>query len=215
MLVAIYARVSTTDQDCKLQLEELRSYCERRGWKIAGEYVDTGWSGVKAARPQLLRLMKDAAAHKFDVVIVWKIDRFSRSIVHLNEQLATLNSAGVRFIAITQSIDTDQTNPTARLLLNILASVAEFERELIKERTAAGVASYRKAFAAGRVGAGLGRCSRSGKNRAHGRPKAVFDRQRAADLSLSGVGMRAIAKQLGVSLATVSRGLKALQKPLR
>jgi DNA invertase Pin-like site-specific DNA recombinase len=213
MKVAIYARVSTTDQNCELQLGELREYAKRRGWEIAGEYVDSGWSGVKAARPQLLRLMRDAQAHKFDVVVVWKIDRFSRSIVHLNEQLSALGSAGVRFIAITQSIDTDQSNPTSRLLLNILASVAEFERELIKERTAAGQASYKRAHASGAIG--KTRCSRSGKNLAIGRPKAIFDRQRAADLAAGGLGMRAIAKQLGVGLGTVSRELRAFQKPLR
>jgi putative DNA-invertase from lambdoid prophage Rac len=211
MKVAIYARVSTTDQNCELQLTELREYVKRRGWEIAGEYVDTGWSGAKAQRPQLLKLMKDATAHKVDCVLVWKLDRFSRSMMHLNEQLAALNSAGVRFIAVTQSIDTDQSNPTSRLLLHILGAVAEFERELIKERVNSGVQTYRKAYAAGRIGAG-GRCSRSGKNRAHGRPKAVFDRQRAADMVRGGMGMRAVAKALGVGLATVSRELKAFQK---
>jgi DNA invertase Pin-like site-specific DNA recombinase len=203
--------VSTADQHCELQLGELRAYCDRRGWEIAGEYVDTGWSGVKAQRPQLLRLMKDAAAHKFGCVLVWKLDRFSRSMVHLNEQLGALRSAGVRFIATSQNIDTDESNPTSRLLLHILAAVAEFERELIRERVNAGLTTYRKAYAAGRIGAG-GRCSRSGKNLAHGRPKKVFDRQRAADLAAGGLGMRAIAKQLGVGLATVSRELKAFQK---
>src|SRR5262245_61222811 len=99
MKVAIYARVSTTDQNCELQLGELREYCGRRGWEIACEYIDTGWSGAKAQRPQLLKLMKDAAAHQFGCVLVWKLDRFSRSMVHLNEQLGLLRSAGVRFIA--------------------------------------------------------------------------------------------------------------------
>jgi putative DNA-invertase from lambdoid prophage Rac len=207
MKVAIYARVSTVDQNCALQLGELREYAERRGWEIAGEYVDTGWSGAKAQRPQLLRLMRDAAAHQFDVVIVWKIDRFSRSMVHLNEQLATLNSAGVRFIATSQSIDTDQSNPTSRLLIHILAAVAEFERELIKERTAAGVASYRRAWAAGQVGRDRARCSRSGKNRAHGRPKKVVDRLQLAELHAGGLSIRQIAAKLKLSRGVVERGL--------
>lgn len=207
MKAAIYARVSTVDQNCELQLSELREYVQRRGWATADEYVDTGWSGAKANRPQLTRLMKDAAAHKFDVVLVWKIDRFSRSMVHLNEQLAALGSAGVRFIATSQSIDTDQANPTSRLLLHILAAVAEFERELIRERTAAGVANYRKAFAAGRIGQAVGRCSRSGKNRAHGRPKVVFDRLQLQELRDGGLSIRQIAAKLKLSRGTVERSL--------
>jgi putative DNA-invertase from lambdoid prophage Rac len=205
MRVAIYARVSTSDQNCELQLGELREYCARRGWEIAGEYVDTGWSGAKANRPQLLRCMKDAGAHKFDCVIVWKLDRFSRSMMHLNEQLAALTSAGVRFIAITQSIDTDQSNPTSRLLLHILGAVAEFERELIKERVNSGVQTYRKAYAAGRIG--KDRCSRSGRNLAHGRPKVVFDRLSVVELSAAGLSIRKIAAKLKLSRGTVERAL--------
>src|SRR3954464_5455293 len=107
MRVAIYARVSTTDQNCDMQLRELREYVTRRGWEIAAEYVDTGWSGAKAQRPELLKLMKDAREHRFDCVVVWKIDRFSRSMLHLNQQLADLTTWGIRFIAMTQNIDTD------------------------------------------------------------------------------------------------------------
>jgi putative DNA-invertase from lambdoid prophage Rac len=210
MQVAIYARVSTTDQNCELQLSELRDYCTRRGWDIAGEYVDSGWSGIKSQRPELLKLMRDAAAHKFGCVLVWKLDRFSRSMVHLNEQLATLRSAGVRFIATSQNIDTDESNPTSRLLLHILAAVAEFERELIRERTLAGVQNYRRMFAAGRIG--KERCSRSGKNRAHGRPKVVFDRLHVAELGAAGLSIRAIAAKLGLSKGTVERALS--QKPV-
>lgn len=211
MKVAIYARVSTTDQNCELQLGELREYCNRRGWEIAGEYVDTGWSGAKADRPRLLQLMKDASAHKFDTVLVWKLDRFSRSMVHLVEQLATLRSAGVRFIATSQNIDTDESNPTSRLLLHILAAVAEFERELIKERTLAGVKSYRTAFAADRVGRDRARCSRSGKNRAHGRPKVIFDQVKLQELAAGGLSIRKIAAQLHLSRGVVERALS--QKP--
>src|ERR1051326_4948895 len=78
--VAIYARVSTADQNCEMQLRELREYVERRGWTVYGEYVDTGWSGAKASRPELDRLMKDAGLRRFDVVSVWKLDRFGRSV---------------------------------------------------------------------------------------------------------------------------------------
>src|SRR5579864_2333793 len=156
MKTAIYARVSTTDQNCEAQLKELRDFLARRGWQNGGEYVDTGFSGAKASRPALDRLMTDAEKRKFDCVVVWKIDRFGRSVLHLNQQLAALTSYGVRFISASQSLDTDQSNPTSRLLLQILASVAEFEREMIRERTLSGV---RAAQAAGKV---------------VGRPKRVF-----------------------------------------
>ena len=108
MNAAIYARVSTVDQKCEMQLRELREYCSRRGWQVFGEYVDTGWSGTKASRPELDRLMRHAATHEFDCVVVWKLDRFGRSVLNLVESLNRLASAGVRFIATTQSIDTDE-----------------------------------------------------------------------------------------------------------
>src|SRR5579864_6746901 len=131
---AIYARVSTSDQHCENQLREVREYVMRHGWKIAGEYVDTGFSGAKASRPALDRLMADAAKRKFDCIAVYKIDRFGRSVLNLNQQLAALTSYGVRFIATSQSLDTAEKNPASRLILQILASVAEFEREMIRER---------------------------------------------------------------------------------
>jgi hypothetical protein len=107
---AIYARVSTTDQNCESQLKELREFVQRRGWEIAGEYVDTGFSGAKASRPALDRLMSDAAKHKFDCVAVYKIDRFGRSVLHLNQQLATLGSYGVRFNRL-EGLDSSVSKP--------------------------------------------------------------------------------------------------------
>ena len=203
MKVALYARVSTTDQNCELQLHDLREYCQRRGWLIAEEFIDTGFSGTKASRPALDRVMRAAAQHQVDAILVWKIDRFSRSVLHLNQQLADLTSAGVRFIAITQSIDTDEKNPTTRLLLQILGAVAEFEREIIKERTAAGQLAYRSAFQKGLVG--KVRHSRSGKNLPIGNQPAVFDRDRARALRKKGYSIRAIAAKCAVGVATIHR----------
>src|SRR5579864_9681306 len=137
----IYARVSTTDQNCEMQVRELREYAARRGWQVSAEYIDTGWSGAKASRPELDRLMKDAAFRRFDAVLVWKLDRFGRSVRNCLDGIESLRTNGVRFLAVSQSIDTDESNPTARLLLHILASVAEFERELIRERVRAGIKS--------------------------------------------------------------------------
>ena len=185
MRCAIYCRTSTTDQHCDLQTRELREYISRRGWRNSGEYVDTGFSGAKASRPALDRLMADAAQHKFDCVVVWKIDRFGRSVLHLNQQLAALTSYGVRFIATTQSLDTDEKNPTSRLLLQILASVAEFEREMIRERTLSGI---RAAQAAGKV---------------VGRPKRIFRRDEVVRLrDVEGLSWRAIGKKLGIPAMT-------------
>lgn len=191
MRCAIYARVSTIDQHCEMQLRELREYCGRRGWTIAGEYVDTGWSGAKASRPELDHVMQDAAEHRFDAVCVWKLDRFGRSVLNLSEQLGQLNSWGIRFIATSQSLDTDQTNPTSRLLLHILAAVAEFEREMIRERVKAGMAAAQH------------------KGVRIGRPNVSLDQKRARKLHRAGFSQRAIAAQLGVGRGTVERLLES------
>jgi DNA invertase Pin-like site-specific DNA recombinase len=168
-----------------MQLRELRAYISRRGWESAGEYIDTGFSGSKASRPALDRLMADAAQRKFDCIVVYKIDRFGRSVLHLNQQLAALNSYGVRFIATSQSLDTDEKNPTSRLLLQILASVAEFEREMIRERTLSGI---KAAQAAGKV---------------VGRPKRIFRRDEVLRLrDEEGLSWRAIGKKLGIPAMT-------------
>jgi DNA invertase Pin-like site-specific DNA recombinase len=185
MNTAIYARVSTSDQDCTIQLEELRRYVAARGWTVAGEYVDDGVSGIKASRPALDRLMEDARMRRVDAVAVWKIDRFSRSTIQLLTQLQALDAAGVRFMAVSQSIDTDKSSPTGRLLVSMLAAVAEFERETILERTAAGRAKARA----------------EGKHM--GRPRLVIDRQVVADLRAEGRSVREIAAKLGASVGKV------------
>jgi len=188
---AIYARVSTTDQNCEMQLRELREYCQRRDWKIVGEYVDTGWSGAKISRPQLDKLMKDASLHKFACVLVWKLDRFGRSVSNLVQGLNDLSSYGVRFLATTQGIDTDQTNPTSKLILWILAAVAEFEREMIRERVKAGMSAAKHRGT---------RC---------GRPKLEIDRARILKLRKGGASLRAIAKQVNLSVGTIHAVLAA------
>ncbi len=183
MNVAIYARVSTTDQDCTIQLTELRRYIIARGWTIAGEYADNGVSGIKASRPALDEVMEAARMRRIDAVAVWKLDRFSRSISQCLAQVQALEAAGVRFMAVSQAIDTDQSNPAGRLFLHMLAAIAEFEREMIRERTAAGRA---KARAAG----------------VHmGRPRLVVDRQRVTDLRMAGRSWRQVAAELGCSVA--------------
>jgi DNA invertase Pin-like site-specific DNA recombinase len=187
MRCAIYARVSTTDQNCEMQLRELREWVSRRGadWKVTKEYVDSGFSGTKSSRPALDALMADAAKRRFDCVCVYKLDRFGRSVLNLSQQLAALTSYGVRFIAVTQGLDTDQSNPTATLLLHILSAVAEFERQIIKERTLCGIQAAR---AAGKI---------------IGRPKRIFRRGEVVRLrDEEGLSWRAIGKQLGIPVMT-------------
>jgi DNA invertase Pin-like site-specific DNA recombinase len=185
MNAALYCRVSTTDQHCDLQLREQREYVNRRGWQNAEEYIDTGFSGSKTSRPALDRLMADAAQHKFNCIVVYKIDRFGRSVMHLNQQLAALTSYGVRFIATTQSLDTDEKNPTSRLLLLILACVAEFEREIIRERTLSGIKAAQAA------------------EKVIGRPKRVLRRDEVVRLrDEEGLSWRAIGEQLGIPAMT-------------
>jgi putative DNA-invertase from lambdoid prophage Rac len=138
MRTAIYARVSTTDQANTIQVRELKEYVQRRGWEVAGIYEDQ-MSGAKASRPGLNQLMCDARLRKFDVVVVLKLNRFGRSLVHCVGTIQELQALGIRFIAISQGLDTDQSNPTSQLLMHILAAVAQFERELIHERVSAGM----------------------------------------------------------------------------
>ncbi len=186
MKTAIYARVSTTDQNCEMQLRELREYISRRGWEAAGEYVDAGISGSKASRPALDRLMVAASRHEVDCVLVYKIDRFGRSVLHLSQQLAALTSFGVRFIAVSQAIDTDASNPSSRLMLTILSGVAEFEKEIIRERTLSGVRAAKA------------------RGKALGRPRRVFRRDEVVRLrDTEGLSWRAIAQRLEVPLSTV------------
>jgi DNA invertase Pin-like site-specific DNA recombinase len=138
--------------------------------------------------------MADAAQHRFDCVVVWKLDRFGRSVLNLNQMLARLESYGVRFIAASQGIDTDASNPVARLTMQILASVAEFEREIIRERTLSGVHAAR---AAGKT---------------LGRPKRVFRRDEVARLRESGLSWRAVAKELGVPVRTCMDAYRAVSE---
>ena len=188
LTAAIYVRVSTQDQKHDMQLTELRGYCERMGW-AAAEYAEKQ-SSVKR-RPVLEQLLADARLRKFDVVLVWKIDRFARSMKQFTSNILALDQAGVRFIAPNQGIDTDRQNPMGKFLMHIMAAFAELEREMIVERVNAGLAEARRQ---GRVG---------------GKRKRVFRRDEAFRLRQAGMSFRKIAKELGVPLATVADAIKA------
>jgi putative DNA-invertase from lambdoid prophage Rac len=190
MKIALHARVSTSDQNCEMQLRELREYAAARKWNIYAEYVDTGWSGTKTNRPELSRLMQDARKRRFDAVLVWKLDRWGRSVADSIKGIQELVSLGVRFIAVTQNLDTDESNPMARFLLHIMAAFAELERELIRERVVAGVKVARA----------------NGKHL--GRPKRVFRRDEAVRLREAGMSWRRIAAELKIPVTTVVEGCR-------
>jgi putative DNA-invertase from lambdoid prophage Rac len=205
MRAAIYARVSTVDQNCELQLRELREYTDRQSWEIIEAYQDV-ISGTKSSRPALNRLMADAKARKFECLLVWKLDRFGRSLVDCLNNIKTLEDHGIRFIAVTQGLDTDLQNPASRFLLHVLGAAAEFERALIRERTQAGQQRYKHDYAAGRVGQTV--YTRSGKNLPPHRPKRIFNRDTVATLRAQGLSIRAIATRLGLGVGTVVRTLQ-------
>jgi DNA invertase Pin-like site-specific DNA recombinase len=198
MKAAIYARVSTTGQgqSPQMQVRELREYCERRGWEIAGEYVDAGISGAKDSRPELNRMIADAHRRRFDAVVVWKFDRFARSVSHLLRALETFNALGVAFVSLSEQMDTS--TPTGKMVFTVLAAVAELERSLIAERVRAGLRNARA------------------KGKRLGRPGVSVDSARIAALRVSGLSWTKIAAELGISVGTAYKAGQKLSKiPLK
>ena len=194
MKAAIYARVSTANsgQDPEVQLRELREYCQRRGWKLTGEYVDTGISGAREKRPQLDRLMADAHRRRFDAVVVWKFDRFARSVSHLLRALETFKALGIEFVSLSEQVDTS--TPTGRMIFTVLGAVAELERSLIAERVRAGLRNARA------------------KGKRLGRPRMNVDAARIASLRRTGASWAEISAQLGIGATTARRVVSSLAK---
>src|SRR5688572_10511855 len=182
MRAAVYARVSTVDQQPENQLQELRRYLEARGW-TAVEYVDRGVSGAKDRRPALDQLVADAKRRRFDVLVCWRLDRLGRNLKHLITLLEELQALGVAFVSLAEGIDA--TTPAGKLQLHILGAIAEFERERIRER----------------VLAGLERARRDGKRL--GRPKARVPLEHLQ--RLHGLSSAVAAERLGVSRSTIKR----------
>ncbi len=189
--VGIYARVSTNRQCPESQLLLLREYATARGFEIVSEYVDV-ISGSTDSRPELARLMADAAKRRLDAVAVWKFDRFARSTRHLVTALEQFNALGVDFISLSESIDTS--TPMGKMVFTVLAAVAELELSLIRER----------------VVMGLERAKAQGKQL--GRPMIEANEEQLLTLSEQGLSSRQIAKQLSLSPSTVLRRLRAASK---
>ncbi len=194
--VGIYARTSTADkgQDPELQLKDLRQYAEARGWKIFGEYSDIGESGSKDKRPQLDRLMEDARKRRIDAILVWKLDRFGRSLKALITTLEELRSLGVQFVSYTENLDFS--TPAGRAMANLIGVFAEFERDLIRERVRAGIQNAKS------KGIRVGR-------------RSLIDQgllKTVADMRNKGMKIRALARHLNISPSLVHKTLKIVRQ---
>src|SRR5713226_3551974 len=182
MRAAVYARVSTFDQEPENQLQELRRYVEARGW-TAQEYTDKGVSGAKDKRPALDELVRDAKRRKFDVLVCWRLDRLGRNLKHLITLLEDFQALGVAFVSLAEGIDA--TTPAGKLQMHILGAIAEFERERIRER----------------VLAGLQRARTQGKRLGRPRVPVPIDRIQ----QITGLPIAEAARSLGVSRSTLKR----------
>ena len=191
MRCAIYARVSTRDQSCALQVRDLKTYCAARKFSIFREYIDVGESGAKNSRPELNNLMADARKRKFDSVVVWRFDRFARSTKHLLLALEEFRSLGIQFISYQENIDT--TSPLGQALFTIVSAVAQLERDLIRERVNAGI---RHARACGKQ---------------LGRPRRIVDGEELVRLQAEGASLRQIAKKLGIGYGTVRLRIRSAE----
>lgn len=189
MKTAIYARVSTADkgQDVDLQLNDLRSYAKARGWSVCNEYIDRGQSGVKDRRPALDSLMEECRKRKIDSIIVWRLDRFGRSLKHLINTIDELRHLNVSFVSYHENLDF--TSSTGLLLFHLLGAFAEFERNILKDRVKAGLANART------------------KGRKLGRPGKDVDLATIVELKHSGKTIREISKEMGVSIGLVHKTL--------
>lgn len=185
---SIYTRVSTLDQSCELQIRELKEFAERRGWKVVAVFEEK-MSGTTANRPQLKQLQKLVAERKIDVVLTWKLDRLFRSLRDLLSVLQDWSDLGVEMVSLRDNIDL--TTSTGRLLMQIVGAFGEFEAALVRERVRAGVENARK------------------KGVKLGRPALEMDVAKIRSLREHGLPIRAIALELGISIGSVQKAIKA------
>jgi len=187
---AIYARVSTDKQKVDMQLSELRLFAKRSGWKIYEEYIDQSFTGANTNRPAFIAMMEAARKRKFDVLLVWKLDRLSRSLKDLINALDDLGSYGIDFISYDNNLDTS--TPTGKLVFQIVGAVAEFEKDIIRERVVAGLVNARN------KGKRLGRPPI---------PPETYDQ--AVAMRSQGLSFRKIGSALGVDEGTIRKRYKA------
>lgn len=187
MRVAIYVRVSTTEQTVAPQLDGLQQYAEARGFTVVHEYTDEGVSGARASRPGLDGMLEDAHRRRFDGILVWRLDRIARSVKNLVELVARLDHLGVHLIALDQQFDTS--SPAGRFVMHTLAACAELERDLARERTKAALAAARR------------------RGKRLGRPRKFMPVGEARALISQGHSVSSAARELGVCRETLRRAL--------
>lgn len=188
MKVALYARVSTESQDPEVQLQAIRSHGTQRGWEIVEEFIDRGYSGARERRPALDRMMEAAWAGKFEAAVVWRFDRFARSVKHLIEALEKFRNLKIHFISLQEQFDTS--TPIGQAMFTIIGAMAQLERDIIRER----------------VKAGLDRARAKGVRL--GRPKALAYSDQVIELRGQGLSLQEIARKLQCSRSTIRRRLK-------
>src|ERR1700688_2509740 len=188
MRIGIYARVSTKDQSCELQVRDLRAYCMARGFDLVREYIDVGQSGAKDSRPELNKLMDDARKRQFDAVVVWRFDRFARSTKHLLLALEEFRSMGIQFISYQENIDTSSALGAA--LFTIVSAVAQLERDLSCVRGSAGSRNARENV------------------KKLERPIVMVSREQIMQLRADGNSLEQIAPTLGIGYGTVRSRLQ-------
>jgi DNA invertase Pin-like site-specific DNA recombinase len=172
-----------------MQIRELRDFVNRSGWKIFNEYTDKGYTGANTKKPVFAEMMYEARKRKFDVLLVWKLDRLSRSLKDLINTLDELGSLGIHFISYDNNLDT--TTPTGKLVFQIIGAVAEFEKDIIRERVRAGLENARQ------------------KGKRLGRPTVNNDiLEKALILRKQGLSFRKIETQLGVGEGTIRKKIK-------
>jgi DNA invertase Pin-like site-specific DNA recombinase len=188
MRIGIYARVSTRDQSCELQIRDLRTYCAARGFDLVREFVDVGQSGAKDSRPELNNLMDDARKRKFDAIVVWRFDRFARSTKHLLLALEEFRSLGIQFISYQENIDTS--SALGQAMFTIVSAVAQLERDIIRECVNAGIHNARA------------------NGTKFGRPAVIVNLERILQLRAQGRSLQQIATDLGIGYGTVRARLQ-------
>jgi putative DNA-invertase from lambdoid prophage Rac len=198
MKAAIYARVSTPEsehkQDTDNQLAPLLEFLKRHDWTLFKSYVDYITAKTGKKRPSLDQLLADASKMKFDVVVVWKLDRFARSMSDFIRLVEHLDKYRIRFLTVTQPIDTDQQSASGRLFMHIMAAFAEFERELIRERIQASIANRRS------------------KGLPIGKPRIDTNMEQIISLRKSGLSNRKIGEMMNINRMIVLRRLKEYEK---
>jgi DNA invertase Pin-like site-specific DNA recombinase len=189
--VVLYARVSTNNgQDPEVQLRELREYCQRRGFEITEEFVDKGISGSRERRPALDKLMVCCRKRLVDAVVVYRYDRFARSLRQLVNALEEFRALDIDFVSLHEGVDTS--TPNGRLVFGIFASIAEFERELIRDRVRSGLAAAKA------------------KGKTLGRPRVAVEASRVALLRQQGRSWAEITQETGISKGTAQRAVAGL-----